>query len=97
MVSYKILTAQKLDMLENLGPNLSLLIKVLLIPVLVLAALLLYRLDRILNAGVKSAEAIERTAENVEKSSKTVYDVASLLRNILFVGPETKEGGKKDE
>ena len=83
-------------MFENLGPNLSLLIKVLLIPVLVLAALLLYRLDRILNAGVQSAEAIERTAENVEKSSKTVYDVASLLRNIPFVGAERKED-EKDE
>lgn len=83
-------------MFENLGPNLSLLIKVLLIPVLVLAALLLYRLDRILNAGVQSAEAIERTAENVEKSSRTVYDVASVLRNIPFVGPERKED-EKDE
>ena len=83
-------------MFENLGPNLSLLIKVLLIPVLVLAALLLYRLDRILNAGVQSAEAIERTAENVEKSSKTVYDVASLVRNIPFVGPEMKEDDKDE-
>jgi hypothetical protein len=79
-------------MFENLGPNLSLLIKLLLIPVLVLAALLLYRLDRILNAGVRSAEAIEKTAENVEKSSQTVYDVTSLMRKIPFV-----RGEKDDE
>jgi hypothetical protein len=79
-------------MFENLGPNLSLMIKVLLIPVLVLAAVLLYRLDRILTAGVNSAEAIEKTAENVEKSSETVYDVASLLRNIPFVS-----SGKEDD
>ncbi|MFB6241626.1 MAG: hypothetical protein ABEJ36_02375 [Candidatus Nanosalina sp.] len=78
-------------MFENLGPNLSLLIKILLIPVLVLAAVLLYRLDRILNAGVRSAEAIEKTAENVEKSSKTVYDVTSLLRAIPFVGKEERD------
>lgn len=82
-------------MFENLGPNLSLLIKILLVPVLILAALLLYRLDRILNAGVHSAEAIEKTAENVEKSSQTIHDVTNLLRNIPFVGKEKK--GEKDE
>lgn len=81
-------------MFENLGPNLSILIKVLLIPVLLLATVLLYRLDRILSAGVHSAEAIERTAENVEKSSRTVYDVTSLLRSVPFVGTEERD---KDE
>jgi len=83
-------------MFENLGPNLSILIKVLLVPVLVLGALLLYRLDRLLSAGVHSAEAIERTAENVEKSSRTVYDVTSLLRSIPFVNTE-KKSREKDE
>lgn len=83
-------------MFENLGPNLSILIKVLLVPVLVLGALLLYRLDRLLSAGVHSAEAIERTAENVEKSSRTVYDVTSLLRSIPFVSAE-KKSREKDE
>lgn len=82
-------------MIENIAGYLSLLIKVLMIPVLVLASVLLYRLDRILSSGVHSVEAIERTAENVEKSSQTVYDATSLMRKLPFVRTHGKE--EKDE
>ncbi|MFB6147467.1 MAG: hypothetical protein ABEJ66_01145 [Candidatus Nanohaloarchaea archaeon] len=71
--------------------TLEFVIKLLLVPVLVLAAVLLYRLDRLLDAGVRSAESLERTAENVERSSETVYDLTSLLRNIPFVGPSKRD------
>jgi len=84
-------------MIENLSVHLSLLIKLLMVPVLVLASVLLYRLDRILSAGVHSAEMIERTAENVEKSSQTVYDVTALMRKIPFVGPEKERVREEDE
>jgi hypothetical protein len=77
-------------MIENLNLNLSILIKLLLIPILVLGIILLYRLDRILNAGMHSAEAIERTAENVERSSETIYGVAALIEKIPYVGGKKK-------
>lgn len=82
-------------MIENIARYLSLLIKLLMIPVLVLASVLLYRLDRILSSGVHSVEVLERTAENVEKSSQTVYDVTSLMRKLPFV--RTREKEEKDE
>lgn len=84
-------------MIENLSAYLSLLIKLLMVPALVLASVLLYRLDRILSAGMHSAEMIERTAENVEKSSQTVYDVTALMRKIPFVAPEKKREREEDE
>lgn len=70
-------------------------IKVLKIPVLVLAAILLYRLDRIIASGLHSAEMIENTAENVEKSSQTIFDVTSVLKKIP--GISTQQEGGKDE
>ncbi len=73
-------------MIENLSGSLEIAIQVLKIPVLVLAAILLYRLDRIISSGVHSAEMLERTAENVEKSSETFYNVASLLHKIPGFG-----------
>ena len=82
-------------MIENLSGSLEIAIKVLKIPVLVLAAILLYRLDRIIASGVHSAEMLERTAENVERSSETFYNAASLLHKIPGFGP--KKDSKKRE
>lgn len=82
-------------MIENLSGSLSITIKLLLIPVLVLAAILLYRLDRIISSGVRSAEMLENTAENVEKSSETFYSAAAFLNKIPGIGSR-KEKEKKE-
>lgn len=74
---------------------LDILIKVLKIPVLVLAAVLLYRLDRIIASGLHSAEMIENTAENVEKSSQTIFDITNFLRKIPGISNQ-QEGGKDE-
>jgi len=71
---------------------LDILIKLLKVPVLVLAAVLLYRLDRIIASGLHSAEMIEKTAENVEKSSQTIFDVTNIVRKIPGVSTQ-REGG----
>lgn len=70
------------------GLTIDLLIKLLVIPLLLLAIILLYRLDRILDAGMHSAEAIEKTTDNIEKSSETVFQAARVLRKIPFVNSE---------
>lgn len=74
---------------------LDILIKVLKVPVLVLAAVLLYRLDRIIASGLHSAEMIENTAENVERSSQTIHDLTGLLRMIPGVSKQRE--GEEDE
>jgi len=75
-------------MIQDFSGILEILIKVLKVPVLVLAAVLLYRLDRIIASGLHSAEMIENTAENVERSSKTISDVTSILRRIPGISKE---------
>jgi hypothetical protein len=75
--------------------TLDLLIKLLKIPVLALGAVLLYRLDRFIASGLHSAEMIENTAENVERSSQTICDLAGLVRMIPGVSKERQ--GDKDE
>jgi len=82
-------------MIQDFSGLLELLIKVLKVPVLVLAAILLYRLDRVIASGLHSAEMIENTAENVEKSSQTIYDITSILR--MIPGMDKKSKGDKDE
>lgn len=79
-------------MIENLSGTLELVIQFLKVPVLVLAAILLYRLDRIIASGMHSAEMLERTAENVERSSETFYNIVGLLNKIPGIG-----GSKKDK
>jgi hypothetical protein len=83
-------------MIENLSGSLDVAIKVLKIPVLVLAAILLYRLDRIISSGLHSAQMLERTAENVAKSSKTFCNVTSLLNRIPGFGSEKKESKSRE-
>lgn len=94
---YKILTGPKLGMIEDLSGTLEIVIQFLKVPVLVLAAILLYRLDRIIASGVHSAEMIERTAENVERSSETFYNAASLLNRIPGIGSKKSNGDGEDE
>ncbi|MFB6116620.1 MAG: hypothetical protein ABEK10_03850 [Candidatus Nanosalina sp.] len=84
-------------MLENLSGSLELVIKFLKVPVLVLAAILLYRLDRIIASGMHSAEMLERTAENVERSSETFYNAASILNKIPGVGRSKKHREVEDD
>lgn len=83
-------------MIENFSGSLEIAIKVLKIPVLVLAAILLYRLDRIIASGMHSAEMLERTAENVERSSQSFYDAASLLNKIPGIGSGRKKDKRRD-
>ena len=82
-------------MAYDFSAALDLLIKLLKIPVLVLGAVLLYRLDRVVASGLHSAEMIENTAENVERSSQTIYDLTGLLRMIPGLSKERQ--GDKDE
>ena len=77
-------------MIENLSGTLELVIQFLKVPVLVLAAILLYRLDRIIASGMHSAEMLERTAENVERSSETFSNFAGLLSRIPGLGGSRK-------
>ncbi|MFB6204700.1 MAG: hypothetical protein ABEJ75_03570 [Candidatus Nanohaloarchaea archaeon] len=71
-----VLNAQTVELVNSL----------LLVPLLLLAILLLYRLNRIFEYGESSVESLEKTAENVEASSETVDDVVGLARKIPLVG-----------
>ncbi|MFB6193036.1 MAG: hypothetical protein ABEK00_02195 [Candidatus Nanohaloarchaea archaeon] len=72
--------------------SIDLLIQILKVPLILLAILLFYRLNRIIEVGEESVESFERTAHNVESSSETVSDFASVLKKIPRVG-----GDKDDE
>lgn len=66
--------------------SIDLLIQVLKVPMYLLAILLLYRLNRLIEVGEESVESLERTARNVETSSETLSDVVSLARKVPFLG-----------
>lgn len=65
--------------------SIDLLLQILKVPLVLLGILLLYRLNRIIEVGEESVESIERTARNVEDSSKTLSDFVSVMRKIPFV------------
>lgn len=71
-----VLNAQTVDIVNSL----------LMTPLLLLAILLLYRLNRVIGYGESSVESLEQTAENVEKSSETVDDVVGVFRNLPLIG-----------
>ena len=56
------------------------LIQLLKIPLLILGTIILFRVNRILTSAEYSIESIERTAENVESSSKTLEGFLDLFR-----------------
>lgn len=72
--------------------SIDLLLQILKVPLVLLAILLLYRVNRIIEVGEESVESLERTARNVEDSSKTLSDFVSVMRKIPFV-----RGGKDDK
>lgn len=71
--------------------SIDLLLQILKVPLILLGILLLYRLNRIIEVGEESVESIERTAHNVEDSSKTLSDFISVMRKVPFVS------GDKDD
>lgn len=72
--------------------SIDLLLQILKVPLVLLAILLLYRVNRIIEAGEESVESLERTARNVEDSSRTLSDFVSVMRKIPFLG-----GGEDDK
>lgn len=72
--------------------SIDLLLQILKVPLVLLAILLLYRVNRIIEVGEESVESLERTARNVEDSSKTLSDFVSVMRKIPFV-----RGGEDDK
>lgn len=72
--------------------SVDLLLQILKVPLVLLAILLLYRVNRIIEVGEESVESLERTARNVEDSSRTLSDFVSVMRKIPFLG-----GGEDDK
>ena len=72
--------------------SVDLLLQILKVPLVLLAILLLYRVNRIIEVGEESVESLERTARNVEDSSKTLSDFVSIMKKIPFV-----RGGEDDK
>ena len=72
--------------------SIDLLLQILKVPLVLLAILVLYRVNRIIEAGEESVESLERTARNVEDSSRTLSDFVSVMRKIPFLG-----GGEDDK
>lgn len=68
---------------------LDIVLKSVLIAILVLVILLLRNLD-------KAVQALERSAEKLERSAGTVEDVLSIARKIPFVGPSRKRNVEVD-
>jgi uncharacterized membrane protein len=84
-------------MAAELGYALDISIKILVVIVLLISTLILYRLDRVIASGMNSAEMVERTAENVERSSEKVLGVVAFAEKIPFTGSKKSRGGKEDE
>ncbi|NMI76938.1 hypothetical protein GLT92_00785 [Nanohaloarchaea archaeon] len=80
-------------MTYTLALALDVLIQLLKVPVLILAAVLLYRLDRIIASGMRSAEVLEDAAENLERSSETFRGLTDLAKKIPGFGGSS--GGEK--
>lgn len=81
-------------MIEDPTALLGLVIDVLKAIVLVLLAILLYRVDRIIASWLQSSESLETAFENVEEASETLKNFANLASKIPFVG--NKIGKKRD-
>jgi|GEM_PF-5575341 hypothetical protein len=80
-------------MTYTLALALDALVQLLKVPVLILAAVLLYRLDRIIASGMRSAEVLEDAAENLEKSSESFRGLTDLAKKIPGLGKNS--GGEK--
>ncbi|NMJ77307.1 hypothetical protein GLU64_02765 [Nanohaloarchaea archaeon] len=80
-------------MTYTLALALDVLVQLLKVPVLILAAVLLYRLDRIIASGMRSAEVLEDAAENFERSSETFRGLTDLAKKIPVLGGSS--GGEK--
>ena len=79
----------------NLSFVLDLLVQFLKIPVLVLSAVLLYRLDRVIASGMRSAEVIEDTAENLEKSSDAFRSLTGFVDRIPGVNTDRRSDNRE--
>lgn len=78
-------------MIEDPVTGLTIVVKFLMAVVLVLLAVLLYRIDRIIALWVHSSESVERAVENIEDTSETVHDFVSLLNRIPLVGRKSRK------
>lgn len=78
-------------MIEDPTALLNVIIDVLKAVVLVLLAILLYRVDRIIASWLQSSENLENAFENVEEASETLKNFTKLASKIPFIGR------KKDE
>ena len=58
----------------------NVIIELLKIPLLVLGIIILFRANRIMTYMEDSLESIERTAENVEGSSRTLKDFLKVFK-----------------
>ena len=78
-------------MIEDPTALLSFVIDVLKAVVLVLLAILLYRVDRIIASWLQSSENIENAFENVEEASETLKDFTRIVSRIPFVGRKMRK------
>ena len=73
-------------MIEDPTALLSVVIDILKAVVLVLLAILLYRVDRIIASWLQSSENLENAFENVEEASETLKNFTQLVSRIPFIG-----------
>lgn len=81
-MAQELLTMQMLDVV----------LRILLIPVVLLLGILLYRVNRIITHGEHSLESVEKTAENVEESTKSLTDILEIFRSL-----KTGKGDQDDK
>lgn len=82
-------------MIEDPTALLNIVIDVLKAVVLVLLAILLYRVDRIIASWLQSSESLESAFENVEEASDTLRSFTNLVSRMPFVGRKKKKS-KRD-
>jgi len=73
-------------MIEDPSALLGFVIDVLKAVVLVLLAILLYRVDRIIASWLQSSESLEVAFENIEEASETLKNFTKLASKIPFIG-----------
>jgi len=78
-------------MIEDPTALLALVIDVLTAVVLVLLAILLYRVDRMIASWLQSSENLEKAFDNVEEASETLKDFTRLVARIPFVGRKIRK------
>lgn len=78
-------------MIEDPTALLNIVIDVLKAVVLVLLAILLYRVDRIIASWLQSSESLESAFENVEEASDTLRNFTNLVSRIPFIGRKKNE------